>query len=139
MKHILTYSILIFTLLFFANIGPAAKDDSLVLKGPYMGQKPPGKIPEIFAPGFISTEKRELNSVFSPGGKEFYYAISVPGKGYKIYVTKELKNGWKQPRPVSFLGNRSDVDMCITYDGKRMYFGSNRPVNGVAQDDFKIW
>jgi hypothetical protein len=27
-----------------------------ILKGPYLGQKPPGMIPEIFAPGFISTE-----------------------------------------------------------------------------------
>ena len=29
--------------------------------------------------------------------------------------------------------------MCITYDGKRMYFGSTRPINGVEQNDFKIW
>ena len=29
--------------------------------------------------------------------------------------------------------------MCITHDGKRMYFGSTRPVKGIKQDDFKIW
>jgi hypothetical protein len=29
--------------------------------------------------------------------------------------------------------------MCITPDGKKMYFGSNRPVNGKPQDNMKIW
>ena len=36
-------------------------NDWPVLKGPYIGQKPPGMTPEIFAPGIISTEKRQLN------------------------------------------------------------------------------
>jgi hypothetical protein len=31
----------------------AQQDDSPVLKGPYLGQKPPGQIPEVFAPGII--------------------------------------------------------------------------------------
>lgn len=47
-------------------------------KGEYFGQKPPGMTPEIFAPGFISTGKAELNSVFTPDGREFYFAIYTP-------------------------------------------------------------
>lgn len=109
------------------------------LKGAYLGQKPPGLIPEVFAAGYISTEKRELNSVFTPDGKEFYFSISTPGSGYKIYFTEQLEEGWSQPRPVPFSSERSDVDMCITPDGKRMYFGSNRPVNAKPQEDMKIW
>lgn len=108
------------------------------LKGAYLGQKPPGMIPEIFAPGYISTEKKELNSVFTPDGKEFYFSIS-PDRGYKIYFTQQLEKGWAQPKPVPFSSENSDVDMCITPDGKRMYFGSTRPINGNPQDDFKIW
>jgi Tol biopolymer transport system component len=114
----------------FANFGD--------LKGPYLGQKSPGKTPEIFAPGYVSTEKRELNSVFTPNGKEFYFSIS-PGRGYTIYFTQQLEKGWSQPQPVPFSSQKSDVDMSITHDGKRMYFGSTRPVNGNPQDDFKIW
>ena len=30
-----------------------------VLKGPYLGQKPPGMKPEIFAQGIITTDKSE--------------------------------------------------------------------------------
>ena len=117
----------------------AAKEDWPNLKGQYIGQKPPGIIPEIFAQGFISTEKRELNSVFTPDGKEFFYAISTPGKGYKIYHTRELDDGWARPVPVPFSSEKSDVDMCITHDGSRMYFGSTRPYKGIPQKDFKIW
>jgi len=32
------------------------------LKSAHLGQKPPGMIPDIFAPGYISTEKKELIS-----------------------------------------------------------------------------
>jgi hypothetical protein len=109
------------------------------LKGAYLGQRPPGLIPEIFAPGYISTEKRELNSVFTPDGTEFYFSISTPGRGYQIYITKQLEEGWSQPQGVSFSSQKSDVDLCITPDGKRLYFGSNRSVNGKPQDNMKIW
>ena len=108
-------------------------------RGKYMGQKPPEMTPEIFAPGFISTEKAELNSVFTPDGKEFYFAIWTPGQGCKMYFTKNTGSGWSQPQPVPFSGQKSDVDMCITADGTRMYFGSTRPVNGIEQSDYKIW
>jgi len=114
-------------------------EDSSKLKGPYFGKKPPGMTPEIFAPGFISTEKNELNSVFTLDGKEFYFSYRIPGKGYKMYFCKETSEGWSRPAPVPFTGKGSDVDMCISHDGKRMYFGSTRPVNGVKPDDFKIW
>ena len=113
--------------------------NTLTPKGKYFGQKPPGKIPEVFAPGFISTEKAELNSVFTPDGREFYFAIYTPGDGCTIYFTKDNGDGWSQPEPVPFSSQDSDVDMCMTPDGKRMYFGSTRPVNGREQKDYKIW
>ena len=119
--------------------GSAKKDTSLVPKGPYFGQEPPGLTPKIFAPGFISTDKKELNSVFTPDGKEFYYAMQPPGSGYRMYWTKDTNNGWTNPQPVPFSSQKSDVDMCITHDGKRMYFGSTRPIKGIPPEDFKIW
>lgn len=46
-----------------------------LLEGPYMGQKPPGMVAEPFAPGIITREGWELEGVFAPGMKEFYYTI----------------------------------------------------------------
>jgi len=34
-------------------------DDSPVIKGPYLGQEPPGMTPKLFAPGIIKTENNE--------------------------------------------------------------------------------
>jgi len=127
------------TILILLTIAGYSQEQFPVLKGPYMGQSPPGEIPEIFAPGFISTDKPELNSVFTPDGKEFYFSIHTPGKEYKMYFTKETEKGWTEPDPVPFSSENSDVDMCVSHDGKRLYFGSTRPVKGKKQDDFKIW
>jgi hypothetical protein len=42
-------------------------NDIPVLQGPYLGQTPPGSIPEVFAPGVISTASGwEAALSFSP-------------------------------------------------------------------------
>src|SRR5690606_18870087 len=46
--------------------------NSPLLEGPYLGQKPPGLIPEAFAPGIVTTEHYEFSGVFTPDQKEFY-------------------------------------------------------------------
>lgn len=43
-------------------------DDFPVLKGSYLGQKPPGRLPEVFAPSIISTAFDEFKIVFLPDG-----------------------------------------------------------------------
>ena len=37
--------------------------------GPYLGQKPPGSTPSLFAPGFISTGLAERDVAMTPGWK----------------------------------------------------------------------
>ena len=125
----------------FTALSQSQEIGYLDIKGPYLGQKLLGMTPEIFAPGIISTDKRELNSVFTPDGKEFYFAIRTAEKGYSIWFTKEEEQGWTKPREVHFNSAYSDVDMCISHDGKRMFFGSNRPLRqgGKKTDDFQIW
>lgn len=112
-----------------------------VLKGPYLGQNPPGLKAEIFAIDIISTDKNEVSSAFSPNGKEFYFAIFKPGKGYTIMVTKEEKEGWTKPQVASFSGDYSEVDMFITHDGNQFYFISKRPLtkNAPWSPGYQIW
>ena len=70
----------------------AQKNDFPKLTGPYLGQKLPGKTPEIFSPGIISLKGRyELNSEFSLDGDEFYFELSTTTpeekkKGQYFYV-----------------------------------------------------
>lgn len=42
------------------------------LTGPYLGQKPPAAIPEIFAPGIIPFGNHEHHTNFSLIGKEMF-------------------------------------------------------------------
>jgi hypothetical protein len=113
--------------------------DLPALKGPYLGQKPPGMTPEVFAPGFISTEERELNSVFTPDGKEFYFTRPTPEGIYSIWLTQEGKKGWTKPELATFNSKYTDVDMCVSPDGQRLFWGSTRPVNGEPLEECKIW
>ena len=101
-----------------------------VLKGPYLGQTPPGTESKIFAPGFVSTQFGELNSVFTADGKEFYFSRrGIPGKPSAIMVTRMINNEWTKPSPVNFSGTYNDVDLFLTPDGKSMIYCSGRIIN----------
>jgi hypothetical protein len=119
-----------------------------VLKGPYLGQKPPGKTPEIFAPGIISIKERyELNSEFSPEGDEFYFELSTSTpeeekKGnyfYVIMVSRLLNGVWTKPEMAAFSGKYATMDHCFSPDGNRLYFTSDRPNPWDATPKNNIW
>jgi hypothetical protein len=68
---------------------------SSIPEGPYLGQTPPGKIPQIFAPGFISN-RDVVGCTFFPDGQEFYFSRFVSNSN-RIMVTKSKDSGWTQP------------------------------------------
>jgi len=93
-------------------------DDFPVLKGPYMGQKPPGMVAEPFAPGIISKDGWELEGMFAPGMREFYYTINASDDSFKPTVIgfRQQNNVWK--KYTEFL-RRGEVS--FSPDGKRMH------------------
>jgi Tol biopolymer transport system component len=109
--------------------------------GPYLGQERPGLEPEVFAPGIVSTDGDEVNSVFSPDGKAFYFAKFTGGRGYTIMVMREETDGWTEPEVAPFSGDHSDVDIFITHDGRRLFFISRRPLTagGPRAPGYQIW
>jgi len=115
------------------------QSDFPVLKGPYLGQKPPGLKPEIFAPNIVSTEKNEFNCAFSSNGNELYFTVWK--EGVNTIMTMKLKDGsWSARTVASFSGKYSDVDPYITADGKKLYFSSMRPLNNIGDPkDSDIW
>lgn len=123
-KWIILFGLMFSLVLIFNYVG--AEDDFPVLKGPYLGQKPPGMTPEIFAPGIVSTAKKELNSVFSTDGKEFFF-VRIEEDVYIIYYSKQINGQWTKPEKVPFSGDAYYVDINFSPDGHRLYFCSNRP------------
>jgi hypothetical protein len=64
-----------------ANRLMSQPNDFPKLKGPYLGQKPPGMTPEIFAPGIVSSpEFIDFKGAFSPDGREYYFYRHVVGR-----------------------------------------------------------
>ena len=106
------------------------------LRGPYLGQRPPGATPVVFAPNVISTEDGELNSVFSPDGREFYFT-----RQRRVLVVREENGAWGRPQRLAVAGDYSAVDPFLTGDGKGMFVSSNRPLagRGEPKQDRDIW
>ena len=85
----------------------------------YLGQKPPGLTPELFAPEIIKTEHRQAAGVFTPDLKEFYFRRR--GGQYKsnaLVVVKLKDNKWTE----SLVANRAG-EPFISHDGKTMHLG----------------
>jgi len=127
-------------LLVFVFVSYAQEDGSPVLKGPYLGQRPPGMTPEVFAPGIVSTCLDELNSVFSPDGQEFYFYIRNMGAS-SLFVMKCAQGVWGRPEPLPFAGPYNDIDVSLSPDGRQLFFCSNRPLagSGSSKEDHDIW
>ena len=116
--------------------------DFPVLQGPYLGQKPPGMTPEIFAPGIISTDEwSESIAGFGMAGELFIFIRFLPNNPNILYVTELKDNKWMNPYPAPFNTPFSDWDCNFAPDGFTFYFSSNRPVSdGVASEKpWNIW
>jgi len=118
--------------LVIGSIGDAGREPSTK----YMDQTPPGLEPQIFAKGIISTSARELNSVFSPDGDLFLFTRRDPTQTYRIMETRNGLNGWSTPSVTPFTEEHGAVDPAVSWDGKRIFFGSSRP--GTLGDS-DIW
>ncbi len=112
------------------------------VSGPYLGQKPPGRVAELFAANLISTDQSEIGSVFSPDHDEFYFTMWTKEAGTRIMVTRQVDGVWTAPEVASFSNHPSDVDVAISFDGTKIYFGTRRPRPGEVEDPrngFDIW
>jgi len=111
-----------------------------VPRGDYLGQKPPGLIPEVFARGIVSAGKNELNAAFSPDGSELFFSIWTHQRKYVLMHMKQANGKWTMPQPAPFSGKYSDVDPSFSPEGKTLFFSSYRPApwaNGTSTMD--IW
>ncbi len=137
--------------IFFSILLPmvcqSQQDDFPVLRGPYLGQKPPGMMPKVFAPGIISTKNynEALFCAYMDGDSLFLFTRSSPGSSGQIYYPihiMELKDGeWTRPYRASFHNEPCDQNLSIIPDGKTLYFGSRRSKDGTGESPkgFNIW
>jgi len=127
-------SFVTFVLLFYCtiSISQPIPPDSL-----YLGQTPPGSIPQIFAPGIISLPNRnEAVITFAPDGKSIFFYIEKwpqPGTPYTMFTTYS-DNHWTTPDTIPYTIGRSTGEPFFAYNGNRVYMFATNAVNhqGVA-------
>lgn len=119
----------------------------------YLAQTPPGTTAELFAPGVVSTEAVELNSVFSPDGLEFFFTRLIegpdetgdyPGKTRSIMHHMVYENGaWSEARPLRLFPDAPHTwaaDMAVSPDGQLLYFMGPHPVEPESErSDLNLW
>ena len=98
---------------------------------------------EIFAPGVISDAREQWRLTFTPSGKTAYFASSDEffpfTRQATIYFSHLVKGEWTTPEVAPFSGQYSDIDPLLSPDGRRLYFSSIRPVDGVTRGDLDLW
>lgn len=110
--------------------------------GDYLGQTPPGRTPELFGPGIVSTGLAERDLAISPDGNEIYFTVVGPAHAYSTIMMVRREGGrWLGPEPASFSGGPThmDIEPALSPDGKRLFFLSNRPTAPGAAPNEDIW
>lgn len=142
-NKLMKYSFLLVGLFFILSCQPKSEvKESSSPHGEYFSEEA-DTTARIFAEGIVSNSYQELNSVFSPDGKEFYYTIADPGRSFYVIMmySKNESGDWIGPKVAPFSGQYPDADPYITSDNKHLYFISQRPIDQTGTDtkDFDIW
>ena len=109
------------------------------LEGPYLGEIQQDAIPRLFAPGIVCTGMDDRDIAISPNGKEIFYGVLE--KPHYVLIWLKEKNGvWQSHKIVPFSGSYNDYEPQFSPDGNRLYFCSDRPLNGSGEPkDSDIW
>lgn len=115
--------------------GYSQDDDFPVLKGPYLGLKPPGMTPELFAPGIVPTEANEALYGFFHDGTLFLFDRTPA-----VY-RMELKDGkWTPPNASPYQGKHWYNYYTTAPEGEQVYFAwKGSPGDRTSSADLNIW
>jgi len=100
----------------------------------YLGQRPPGGSPEIFAPGIISGKGRmHCFPAISQDWKEIYWMTVPP----KIYFVEYRDGRWSDPEVSPLFEKYVCMRPFFSHDNERLYFSSTNIPGGFGSLD--IW
>ncbi|RJR27921.1 MAG: hypothetical protein C4574_05585 [Candidatus Latescibacterota bacterium] len=114
-----------------ALCGCGADGEFPALRGPYLGQTPPGTEPALFAPGIVSTGLYERDLAVTPDGGEIFYGL-VFGRQAVIMHTRLAGGRWTEPEVAPFSRDLAFLylEPALSPDGGRVYFLSTKPPAG---------
>ncbi len=120
------------------------QEDFPVLKGPYLGQKPPGVTAELFDPGIFFEGEVQGCSGFLNDGTVFVFTSQKPESDWRLrptYMT-ELKAGrWTKPRIAPF-SEYAPYNFTVGPDGQTVYFTTLKSPDKTTRmlmEEANIW
>jgi len=128
MKKVYFILTLVFALFLNAcntNKQKATDTDFPPVEDRYLGQKPPGLIPEIFAPGIVSINGRGEGSIsFSPYLDEVYFGVFKEDGNPSVYFSKLEDRKWTNPKIVNFTKDKKagELHPFVSPNGKKIFF-----------------
>lgn len=104
------------------------------------GQESQSVIP--VAPDILLQFPNVRDFTISSDGNEAYFSAQSPMGEFSVLMKiKKDNNKWNAPEIVPFSGKFMDLEPFLTWDSKRLYFASNRPLNQGESEikDYDIW
>src|SRR6187549_1889445 len=88
--------------------------------------------PALFMEGEVSTNVSERDMAISPNGTEMYYTLLANQNAFStiLYKQKLSNTKWSTPEVASFSGKFGDLEPAFSADGRKLFFSSNRPIEG---------
>lgn len=117
-----------------------------VLKGPYFGQNPPRKTPELFLPEVFNKYKYLHGKLlFSPDGKEVFWVINTTDSNREpfnknLFIKQKNDGTWISPEESFFSTAQKENGPTYTADGNRLFYQSRATFSGdEGSKDIDIW
>lgn len=127
----------------FVFMSCTQQDDFPVLKGPYLGQKPPGMTPELFAPGIVPTEDNEVLYGFFNNGALFLFDRTPADleEWTPAVYRMDLKDGkWTPPNASPYQGKPWYHYYTTAPEGEEVYFAWQGSLEDrSSSSDLNIW
>ena len=115
------------------GLGKTRKEE--LTPGPYLGQKLPGMVPVIFAPGLVTTKNTTDRDICFTGDLKTLYFT----QDWKIKKTKQEEKGWSIPKNV-FPGKYLEAEGFLSPDETRLFFLSRMPAGrSTAPATWEVW
>ncbi len=107
-------------------------------RGPFLGQRPPGLRPELFAPGIISSGMNDMDITFTRDGSELFFSRSSPNWTTAVLHMKQEGDTWIGPSLAPFPNAMSFVYPFACPAADQLYM-DNREDVFLSQKSGETW
>lgn len=104
-----------------------------------LGQSPPGRTPERFAPHLVASD--HSTPTISPDGREVVWSQRLNGSGHRrIFSSRFLLGAWSPPQVAAFADEEDGDCPVLAPDGSTLVFNSSRPLpDGSDTRRERLW